>query len=203
MTAFRVFFLLAALLAVCVHVDAQCSQGQTPNVCRYGNNQLNGIAGSNTFNTCAAVNQNPFAVRGIFAGSVTAEQCETFARQDGNKCIEFYAQVQCAGACNECGRGICQSFCDDYADICPTPTENGCFQFINCESSSPCTRWAVDTDELPDPIRTTTSGTTRTTTSNTGTGTGTTTTGGDDDSGAAQLTICAAALIFAVLSIFA
>lgn len=196
----RVFIFLAFVVLASTHVNAQCSRGEAPNVCRYGNNQLNVFPGTSAYTTCAAVNQNPFSVKGIFSGSVSAEECATFARQDGNKCIEFYAQVQCAGACNECGRGICQSFCDNYEDICPTPAANKCFQFINCEASSPCTDWPVDTDDLPDPIRTTTSGTTRTTTSNTGTGTTTT---GDDDSGAEQLSICAILLILALFSVFA
>lgn len=193
----------AAILLISVSgIAAQCSQGQTPNVCRYGTNLLNGLPGTNTYNTCAAINQNPFAVKGVFSGAVSADACATYAREDGTDCIEFYAELQCAGGCQECGRGICPYFCNNFADICPTATENNCFQFISCEDTGACSKWPISTSDLPDPIKTTSSSTTRTTTTGTGTGTSTTTDGGDD-SGVAQLSICAFVVIFAFFSVFA
>ncbi len=179
-------------------VSAQCSQGPTPDVCKYGTNPLNIFPGSLPYDRCVSINQNPFAVKGVFSGDVSAEECETFARRDGENCIRFYTRVQCSGGCQLCGRGICQSFCDNHATVCPTPTANGCFENIFCEPNAPCSNWEVSTGNLPDPIRTTTTRVTTSSTSNTGTGT---TTDGDD-SGAAQLSICATLIIFAVFSIF-
>lgn len=197
-----------AMVFVCLFAKSaqaqQCSTGLIEDVCKFGTNRLNIFPGTIRYNTCVAVNKNPFNVASMFgAAGLTAFQCAQAAADDGDKCERFYARAQCASACEECAFNICPSFCDDYATKCPTMTDLGCFDFINCAApGEQCTAWDVSND-LPNPATTTSTRTTTSSSSHTGTGTGTRTTTTSDSSSAAVLTGSAAIFIFALVSIFA
>lgn len=191
--------LFIVLLAV-AGAQAQCSPGPTPNACKYGTNQLNFIGGTIAAQICADVNRNPFNIEAIYGAiGLTADQCTTAARLDGKNCIEFYGEVQCAGGCEKCGFNICPSFCANYASICPTATEAGCFDHISCSgSTTACTKWDVAASALPSPLDGTT--TTHTTSSHTTTTTSSHTTTTSDSSAGSIVSVAAGALAVAIAS---
>lgn len=181
--------------------NAQCSDTLVPDTCQFGTNRLNVFPGTISYTTCSNVNKNPFSVPPIFgAAGLSANQCETVAREDGQACIQFYARVQCSGACEKCAVGICPNFCDNYQTTCPTATALGCFDFITCaDSATSCTKWDVS-GNLPSPATTTTTRTT--TSSHTGTSsTHTTTT--SDSSDASSFRAGAGMIIFFLAFFFA
>ncbi len=196
----KIFSVILLLACIALGANAQCFPGETQDVCKYGTNNLVPPAGSGAFETCAAINKNPFASSPVFGQvGLSASDCATAAREDGDQCIRFYAKLQCSAACKKCATIVCPKYCDDHDSICPTATELGCFDFAVCASAGQaCTDWDVS-NNLPNPISTTSSSTTRTT-STSGTGTHTSTT---DSSDATALSVGAGAFIFAVAMGFA
>lgn len=183
---FNAFFIVFATLAFVGQQTLACQTAiDSPNVCLYGSNILEG-AGSGDADrlACSAVNENPF----VYAASpgtsgVSASQCEADARADGSACVQFYAKYACASNCQLCNLGPCSYFCSNYATICPTATASQCFKSISCASGNSagdtCTQWSIDSSKIPASTATTTkttkttTTTPRSTTSGTGTGTDT------------------------------
>lgn len=200
----KTFCVVLLLACVALGANAQCFPGETQDVCKYGTTALVPPPGTNAFEQCAQVNENPFSVNPIFGQiELTASECSTAIREDGDRCIRFYAELQCSAACKRCATIVCPKFCDNHDSVCPTATDLGCFDFVTCASEGQsCTDWDVS-NNLPSPIATTSSSTTRTTTattSRTGTGTGTTTA---DSSDAASISAGAAMVIFVLAMFFA
>lgn len=201
----KFFAVILLLTCVALGANAQCFPGETQDVCLYDDNSLVPPAGSDAFKLCASINKNPFNDAPVFGRvGLTATQCTTAIREDGDACIRFYAEAQCSAACKRCATIICNEFCAEHADVCPIATDLGCFDFIVCANpgDTSCTSWKVS-NNLPEPIATTTASTTRTTTaSGTGTGTGTRTTT-TDSSDAASISAGTAMIIFVLAAFFA
>lgn len=200
-----VFIVAVAALISCI--DAGCTEGQTQNVCKYSTNRLNGDIATTTYNICADINKNPFSRAPVFSqAGIPDGTCETLVRQDGNKCIKFYARLQCAGACRLCTAfDICPEFCDNYAANCPSATSANCFAHISCAATGQaCTVWPIDDSNLPDPISTTAS-TASTSSSTSGSTTShshtTTTTDTGDSSAASDVPLGAAIGILAFFAV--
>lgn len=154
--------IFAAVIAVLfVNVDAQCASALDPqNVCLYGTTSLSGSGGNMQQQSCQIVNENPFA----YTSSGT--NCEAAVRNDGSACVQFYAKYLCSGVCPKCNLPLCNSYCDNYEEVCPTAAANGCFRGISCSGVSPptCVDWSVDVSKIPAATTTTTHRVTTTTT---------------------------------------
>lgn len=200
---------IAAIAALIACIDAGCTQGQTQDVCKYSTARLNGDIGTVTYNICADINKNPFSRSPVFSqAGIPDGTCQTLVRQDGNKCIKFYARLQCAGACRECTAfDICPEFCDNYEANCPTATQANCFAHISCAAvGQDCTAWPIDDSNLPSPISTTastgsTSSTSSTTSGSTTTRSRTTTTSGDTSDASVNASISTVIGLFLIFVI--
>ncbi len=197
----KVFLAIFGLLAFALHVQAQCDtaiSGQ--NICLYGTALLEGFDDQAFRTECQVVNSNPFAISASPGNSgVTASECETYARADGNICIQFYSKYNCAYYCGLCGLEPCQYFCDNFATLCPTATANHCFQSISCSSGtagSTCTEWNINANNIP-------TATTHVTTTGTGSTTHITTTEQHFTSGASSVWVGYSFVLCVVLAFFA
>ncbi len=167
--------LITLFLVGCVLVTPSHGQGCSTitlsrDVCLF--NVSGSYNGGGTLPLCESANENPFNTRS-YTGSVdvTADQCGDAVRQNGNMCIQLYAEFQCSAYCSTCVQKPCFKFCDSIATTCPIAYELGCFQdgplSVVCasESNNNCVDWNVNKNKLPSSLHATTT-----------TGTGTTTT---------------------------
>lgn len=206
-----------------IEETSACQTALEPqNICLYGNNILDGLGDFDSSRlACKAVNDNPFVYAASAGNSgVTAAQCETYARQDGTACVQFYAKYVCAAYCPLCGFLPCPYFCENYAIICPVANQNHCFQSIACSSGdtagSTCTEWGIDSAKIPSAGATTKTTTTTTATTKTtkatittsshvttsGTGTHTTTSSDTFTSHASLNEVCHALGIIGLVILF-
>lgn len=166
--------LLVFLLLVVAAVHACDTAVDEPNVCLYGNANLDGNGDDVDRTRCQTVNNNPFAlVAAAGSGSPSAAQCRAYAEEDGSDCVAFYASYVCSSFCSLCNKLPCQNFCSNYQSKCPTAAAAFCFKSIACVDGTAgvtCTRWNADTSQIPASSATTrasTSTTTRLTTTRT------------------------------------